>query len=124
MDDAPTPVNRVFLSNYDCTLEIGAYEAEYGVTQRLRFDIELDVAANPAPLSDRVEDVLNYDIFVETIERLAAGPRMKLVETFAERLAGALLDNEKSLRVRIRIAKLDLLPGETALGCEIVRAKP
>lgn len=124
MDDARSPANRVFLSNYECTLEIGAYRAEYGVTQRLRFDVELDVAANPAPLADRVEDVLNYDLIIDAIERIAAGARMDLLETFAERLANVLLENEKSRRVRIRIAKLDRLPGAATLGCEIVRMKP
>ena len=36
--DAP---DRIFLSNYVCEIEIGAYREEHGVTQRVRFDITL-----------------------------------------------------------------------------------
>jgi len=117
------PADRIFLSNYVRDIEIGAYREEHGVTQRLRFDIVLEVARNTAHLDDRVGRVVNYDDLVEAIETLARGERINLLETFAERLAQALLIDPRARRVTIRLEKLDRLPGGATLGCEITRLR-
>lgn len=119
----PLPADRVFLRDYVAAVEIGAYAEEMGVTQRLRFNVVLEVARNAAHLEDRVAGVVNYDRLVAAIHELAEGPRITLLETFAERLAQALLADARARRVTIRIEKLDRLPGGASLGCEIVRAR-
>jgi len=122
--DAELPADRVFLQNYVRAVEIGAYPEEHGTEQRLRFDIVLEVARNTAHIDDQVARVLNYDELVQGIERLAEGPRMNLLETFAERLAQALLTDPRARRVHIRIQKLDRLGVGASLGCEITRVRP
>jgi len=121
-DDA-LPSDRVFLADYVAAIEIGAYPEEHGVRQHLRFNIVLEVVRNTAHLDDRVGRVINYDTLVSSIHELAEGPRIQLLETFAERLAQMLLVDPRARRVRIRIEKLDRLPGGASLGCEIARAR-
>lgn len=113
------PCDRVFLRDHVAAIEIGAYAEEYGVTQRLRFSVELDVRKFSADYADEVESVVSYDLIFEAIRDLAAGSRMKLLETFAERLAARLLTEPRVARARIRIEKLDRVSG--ALGVEIER---
>ncbi len=120
---AELPADRVFLADYVSEIEIGAYREEHGVRQRVRFDIALDVTRNSAHIDDQVGRVINYDVLVSSIEDLAAGPRMNLLETFAERLAQMLLIDPRARRVTIRIEKLDRLPGGARLGCQITRAR-
>lgn len=122
-DEAELPADRVFLQNFVRDIEIGAYAEERGVTQRVRFDIVLEVTRNTAHIDDQVGRVLNYDDLLEGIETLASGPRINLLETFAERLAGALLIDPRARRVHIRMQKLDRLPGGASLGCEITRVR-
>lgn len=117
------PADRVFLRDYVVAVEIGAYPEERGTTQRLRFNVSLEVARGAAHLDDRVGRVINYDLLVASIDAIAAGPRITLVETFAERLAQLLLVDPRARRVAIRIEKLDRLPGGATLGCEITRAR-
>ncbi|HET7409038.1 MAG TPA: dihydroneopterin aldolase [Paracoccaceae bacterium] len=119
--DSGLPPDRIFLSNYVREMEIGAYPGERGSTQRLRFDITLEVARGGMPVGDDYTRVINYEDLVEAIETLARGPRMNLVETFAERLAELALVDPRARRVHIRIEKLDRLPGDAAYGIEIVR---
>jgi len=121
--DTQIPADRVFLQNYVREVEIGAYAEEHGHAQRLRFDLVLEVARNTAHVDDEVARVLNYDTLVHAIEDLAAGPRINLLETFAERLAQRLLEDERARRVHIRLQKLDRLPGGASLGCEITRVR-
>lgn len=119
--DAEAPADRVFLRNHTREIEIGAYAEEVGVTQRVRFDIVLEVTRNMAHLDDKVGRVINYDELIEAIDEVAAGPRINLLETFAERLAALCLVDPRARRVHIRIEKLDRLPGGATLGCEITR---
>lgn len=121
--DAGQPADRVFLSNYVRSFEIGAYADERGCPQRLRFDVVLEVARNTAPIDDRPARVVNYGELVEAIEELIAGPRINLLETFAEHLAMACLTDPRALRVLVRIEKLDRLPDGAGLGVEIVRRR-
>lgn len=120
---APLPADRIFLSNYVREVEIGAYAEEHGVTQRVRFDVALEVARNTAHIDDKAARVVSYDDLVRGIETLIAGPRMNLLETFAERLAGMCLVDPRARRVHIRIEKLDRLGDGAGLGIEIVRQR-
>ncbi|MEM6488071.1 MAG: dihydroneopterin aldolase [Pseudomonadota bacterium] len=117
------PADRVFLLDYVAEIEIGAYASEQGVRQRLGFDVVLEVARNTAHVDDRVERVINYDDIVQAITALGEGPRINLLETFAERLAEAVLVDPRARRAHVRIAKLDRLPGEARLGVEITRSR-
>lgn len=116
------PADRIFLSNYIREMEIGAYAEEHGVTQRVRFDVVLEVTRNTAYIDDRAERVVSYDDLVDAIETLIAGPRMNLLETMAERLAQMCLVDPRARRVHLRLEKLDRLGG-AGLGVEIVRVR-
>lgn len=116
------PADRIFLSNYERAFEVGAYAEERGVTQRVRFDIALEVTRNTAHIDDQVPRVVSYDDLVQAIEDLIAGPRINLLETFAERLAERCLVDPRARRVHIRIEKLDRLDG-AGLGVEITRIR-
>jgi len=120
---ADTAADRIFLRNYVREIEIGAYREEVGITQRVRFDIVLEVTRNTAHIDDQVGRVINYDDLIEAIEGLANGPRINLLETFAERLAQLCLIDPRARQVHIRIEKLDRLPGGATLGCEISRRR-
>ena len=113
--------DRIFVSNYVREMEIGAYADERDRTQRVRFDITLEVGREGVPTGDNYTRVVNYEDLVEAIETLARGPRMNLVETFAERLAEVCLVDPRARRVHIRIEKLDRLANNAGLGIEIVR---
>ena len=122
LEDLDLPADRIFLSNYVREVEIGAFVEEHGVTQRVRFDVTLEVARNTAHIDDKAARVVSYDDLVNAIEELIAGERMNLLETFAERLAAMCLVDPRARRVHIRIEKLDRLQG-AGLGVEIVRAR-
>ena len=116
------PADRIFLSNYVRLVDIGAYAEERGVPQRLRFDVTLEVARNTVHIDDKADRVVSYDDLVAAIHDLIDGPRMNLLETFAEALASRVLIDPRSRRVHVRIEKLDRLEG-AGLGVEIVRVR-
>ena len=115
------PLDRISVRDYVRDIEIGAFRTERGVTQRVRFNVVLEVMHNAAAESDDVDQVVSYDMITEAIEAALAADRLNLLETLAERVAAACLTDPQSVRVFVRVEKLDRIPG--ALGVEIVRAR-
>ena len=117
----PDPLDRISVRDYTCEVEIGAFQAERGVRQRIRFNVVLEVSRHAAAQSDDVDQVLSYDTITEAIDAQLAAERINLLETLAERVAERVLASPKAVRVFVRIEKLDHIPG--SLGVEIVRSR-
>jgi dihydroneopterin aldolase len=117
----PGPLDRISVRDYTREVEIGAFATERGVTQRLRFNVVLEVGHHAAAQDDDVDKVISYDTITEAIEAQLAAERVNLLETLAERIAAACLSDARAVRVFVRVEKLDRIPG--ALGVEIVRSR-
>ncbi|MCA8869837.1 MAG: dihydroneopterin aldolase [Rhodobacteraceae bacterium] len=115
------PLDRISVRDYTRDVEIGAFQAERGVTQRIRFNVVLEVSRNAAAATDDVDQVLSYDTITEAIDAQLQTERINLLETLAERVAERVLANPKAVRVFVRIEKLDRIPG--TLGVEIARSR-
>lgn len=113
--------DRISLRDHIAEVEIGAFQVERGTTQRLCFDVVVEVGAASAPLDDDVDRILSYDTLTESIAIELAAERLNLLETLAERVAERILHEPQAMRVFVRIQKLDRGPG--ALGVEIVRSR-
>jgi dihydroneopterin aldolase len=115
------PLDRIMLRDYVVKVEIGAFQSERGRTQRVRFNVLVEVQAQLEPVDDDVDRILSYDTITAAIGRELGDERLNLLETLAERIADRILSASQVVRVFIRIEKLDLGPG--ALGVEIVRRR-
>lgn len=115
------PLDRIAVRDYVVETEIGAFQSERGVTQRVMFNVVLEVSRHAASRTDDVDLVLSYDTITQAIEAQLRAERINLLETLAERIAERIFTNPKAVRVFIRIEKLDRIPG--TLGVEIVRTR-
>ena len=115
------PLDRISVRDYAVDVEIGAFQAERGVTQRISFNIVVEVQPLTGPIDDDVDRILSYDKVTEAIAHELADERLNLLETLAERVADRILFEPQAMRVFVRIEKLDRGPG--ALGVEIMRAR-
>jgi dihydroneopterin aldolase len=115
------PLDRVFVHDLVLDVEIGVYTHEKGVTQRVRFSVDVELLPAGAALDDDIGRAFDYDTIVNGIKHSVAGGHINLVETLAEKIARHCLANPRAARVAVRIEKLDKEPG--AVGVEIVRAK-
>ncbi|MFV0358904.1 dihydroneopterin aldolase [Tropicimonas sp.] len=116
-----TEGNRIFLCDHVRQVEIGAFQEERGVVQRLRFEIVVEVRRAATAIDDDVDRILSYDTLVEAVDLALADERLSLLETLAERIAARLLGEPRALKVTVRIEKLDR--GPFVLGVEIERSR-
>jgi len=115
------PLDRIAVRDYVKSVEIGAFQSERGVTQKIRFNIILEVGRSAAAVTDDVDQVLSYDTITEAIDHQLEVERLNLLETLAERVSAELLTHRLAQRAFIRIEKLDRIDG--SLGIEIVRSR-
>lgn len=115
------PLDRISVRDFVKEVEIGAFQSERGVRQRVQFNVVLEVSRSAAARFDDVDQVLSYDTITDAIEHQLAKERINLLETLAERIAEEILSNPRAIRIFVRIEKLDRIPG--ALGVEIVRSR-
>ncbi|MFP3382071.1 dihydroneopterin aldolase [Tritonibacter sp. SIMBA_163] len=116
----PGPLDRISLRDHIVEVEIGAFQQERGTTQRVCFNVVVEIAPLPADLDDDVDRILSYDKVTEAIAHELARERLALLETLAERVAERILWEPQAVRAFVRIEKLDRGPG--ALGVEVVRS--
>jgi 7,8-dihydroneopterin aldolase/epimerase/oxygenase len=115
------PRDRISLRDHVVDVDIGAFQKERGHTQRVMFNVVVEVRPAPQPLNDDVDRILSYDRITESIAAELAAERLNLLETLAERLAERILAEPQAMRVFVRIEKLDV--GPYKLGVEIVRSR-
>ncbi len=115
------PRDRISLRDHIVDVDIGAFQKERGHTQRVMFNVVVEVRPAPQPLNDDVDRILSYDRITESIAAELAAERLNLLETLAERLAERILAEPQAMRVFVRIEKLDV--GPYKLGVEIVRSR-
>lgn len=114
-------LDRVFMHDLVQDVEIGVYTNEKGVTQRVRFSVDVDLTPATAALDDDIGRAFDYDTIIQGIKSTIARGHINLVETLAEQVASHCLGHKRAARVTVRIEKLDKEPG--AVGVEIVRSK-
>lgn len=113
------PLDRISLRDHIVDVEIGAFQAERGTTQRISFNIVVEVAPQSIEVDDDVDRILSYDKVTEAIDFELSAERLNLLETLAQRIADRILLEPQAVRVFVRIEKLDR--GSGNLGVEIVR---
>jgi dihydroneopterin aldolase len=121
MNNASEKSDRVFMHDLVLDVEIGVYTHEKGVTQRVRFNVDVDLLPAKAALNDDIGRAFDYDTIIDGTKTIVGKGHINLVETLAEEVAAHCLAHPRATAVRVRIEKLDKEPG--AVGVEIVRRK-
>ena len=119
--DAARAIRHVFVRDLLLDAHIGVYAHEQGRTQPIRVNVDLTVSE--AAHSDKLANVVCYETVVNRIKALVASGHLNLVETLAERVAAACLEDERVAVARIRIEKLAAIPEAGSVGVEIERAR-
>ncbi len=119
-DSEQKDTDKVFLHDLILPVAIGAYDFERNRTQRVRFNVDIDVRRASHHAED-MRDVFSYDLITDAIRLILSRGHIDLVETLAERIADALLAQPRVACVNIRVEKLDVVEG--SVGIEIRRER-
>ena len=68
----PKPLDRVFMHDLVLDVEIGVYTHEKGVTQRVRFSVDVDVLPAAVAVDDDIDRAFDYDTIIKGIKQIVA----------------------------------------------------
>jgi len=128
--DATRGLRHVFLRDLLLTASIGVHPHEHRGLQRIRINVDLGVLDDGArPLSrggvgrDQLSRVVDYEALANRVRAIVAAGHVRLVETLAERIAEACLEDPRVELARIRVEKLDVFADAASAGVEIERRR-
>jgi dihydroneopterin aldolase len=118
----------MFIRDLVLDASIGIYPHEHAARQRVRINIDLAVAddsqartSRGAVGKDDLARVVDYEAIVIKTRALVTAGHIQLVETLAERLADACLDDPRIVTARVRVEKLDVFADAASAGVEVER---
>ena len=116
-------VTTLFLEDIVRSVDIGVHDYEIGNPQRVRFDIYVLISGVEDPENDIIEDVLNYEYLLNSLEKVLLKDRFSLLESLANNLLDSILQPESVESATVILTKLDVLEGDGRLGCSMTRTK-
>ncbi|HEV2012538.1 MAG TPA: dihydroneopterin aldolase [Candidatus Dormibacteraeota bacterium] len=115
------PTGRLILSGLTAFGYHGNNPAERKLGQTFTADLDVILDTRRAAASDRVDDTVSYPILEKIARSILEGKPAKLLETVAERIASAILEQPRVMQVTVRVTKRSPLPNLTAFTVEITR---
>jgi dihydroneopterin aldolase len=103
----------------------GVLPEERTLGQRFIVDLELELDLQPAGKSDDLELTINYARVYELVESVVKGTPRRLIESLAEDIAGAVLEQFPVAASTVRVKKPGApVPGQFAwMAVEIRRTR-
>ena len=116
-------VTTLFLEDVVRDVDIGVHDFEIGNPQKVRFDIYVMLSDILNPNNDDLNEVLNYEYLIDSLEDLLSIGRFSLLETLANRLLEEISAPTIVKAASVVITKLDILDGDGRLGCSMTKIK-
>lgn len=98
-------IGTILLEGLEIECIVGIYPFEREKEQVLMVDLEIDRDFAAAAASDAVEDTVDYVALAALLTELAQRRKYKLLETFAEEAAAALIKEFGARRALVKIMK-------------------
>jgi dihydroneopterin aldolase len=128
---ATANLRHVFLRDMTLLASVGVHAFEHEAQQRIRLNVDLAVLDEGGPhgrpfsrAAAAKEDLLrvvDYEAVANRVRGIVAAGHVRLLETLAERIAEACLEDARVRLVRVRVEKLDIFADMAAVGIEIER---
>lgn len=123
ISDAGERVRHVFIRDLELDANIGVHAHEKNGPQKVLISVDLSVLETPGPLDDHLANVVCYEDVIERIQAIVGKGHINLVETLAERIAEACLDDRRVIATCVRVEKINAVPQAASVGVEIERRR-
>ena len=107
---------RIFIERLEFYGHCGVTDEERRKAQLIAVDLELEASVEPAALSDRLDETIDYAQVAKRLVALGTSLECRLLEALAEQLLGMMFAEFPVDRVRIWIRKLHAPLGMVAGG--------
>ena len=115
---------RLFLRDYDLSMNIGVHAFEKTGEQRVVINVDLYIPlALSTPKADDLAEVVDYDFIRRNIAQRVARGHIHLQETLCDDVLALMLAHPKVRAARVSTDKPDVYPDCASVGCEVFGMK-
>ena len=115
---------RLFLRNYEVSINIGVHSFEKTREQRVLINVDLYIPlALSTPKADDLDEVVDYDFIRRSIAGRVARGHIHLQETLCDDVLALMLAHPKVRAARVSTEKPDVYPDCDSVGCEVFGLK-
>ncbi len=101
-------MDNIVIRDLEVEARVGVTEQERAQPQRLLVSVELDLDLREAGRSDNVAKTADYAMLADLIRQMATKKPHNLVESIAEELADAILQQKLAQAVTIEVKKFSV----------------
>lgn len=121
--DARESIRHVFIRDLELDANIGVHAHEKNGPQKVLISVDLSVIETLGPLDDHLANVVCYEAVIDRIRTIVGKGHINLVETLAELIAEACLDDRRVIATCVRVEKINAVPQAASVGVEIERRR-
>ena len=115
-------VKKILIKDLIVEKIFGYYPEEKIKTQKLKFNIELELSQKLAFDDRNLKSIVDYDDIIRLINSIL-DRKINFLEILGELIAEEILKNEKIEAIELQIEKLDILKTGGSVGFEINKRK-
>jgi len=116
-------MDQVFIKNLIVRGIIGINDWERTNIQEILINIVLFTDLHAAGASDKIEDCINYRSIAKKVQSYAESANRFTVEALAADISRLCLEDQKVLKVRVRVEKPGAVRFSSSVGVEIERSR-
>ena len=102
---------------------IGIHEHEKINKQKIIFNIVIDVNQNTLPDENNLSSIVDYEIIVNKLEKLARNKKYNFLESLVEDSFKEIFEDKRINSVKIKIEKPDAIPNAKSVGIEVFKSR-
>ena len=102
---------------------IGIHEHEKISKQKIIFNIVIDVNQNTLPDENNLSSIVDYEIIVNKLEKLARNKKYNFLESLVEDSFKEIFEDKRINSVKIKIEKPDAIPNAKSVGIEVFKSR-
>ena len=102
---------------------IGIHEHEKINKQKIIFNIVIDVNQNTLPDENNLSSIVDYEIIVNKLEKLARNKKYNFLESLVEDSFKEIFEDKRINSVKIKIEKPDAIKNANSVGVEVFKTR-
>ncbi len=115
---------RLFLKDFEISMNIGVHDFEKKGEQRVIVNVDLYVPLElNTPSQDELSEVVDYDFMRQTIADIISDGHIHLQETMCDEIVKRMLAHPLVQATRVSTEKPDVYPDCQGVGVEVFRSK-
>lgn len=115
--------DRIYIRDLALRCIIGIYPDERRERQDVIINVSMEGDLSAAPVSDAIDDTINYKVIKKKIVALVEDSTFNLIETMADRILTICLEDPKVLLATVTVDKPGALRFARSVAVEMTRER-